>query len=68
MLQNYEKYIVDKKEKLSEEELKKCNDQRECIGKMCAIYEESKENDSQETKTAQLKKILDLLEKCGVSC
>ncbi len=66
MLENYDKYIENKKEKLNEEELKKCYLQKECIAKMCNIYEESKETDTQEAKTAQLKNILDLLEKCGV--
>jgi hypothetical protein len=66
MLENYDKYIENKKEKLNEEELKKCYLQKECIAKMCHIYEESKETDTQEAKTAQLKNILDLLEKCGV--
>jgi hypothetical protein len=32
---------------------------------MCSIYEEAKESDSQEAKSSQLKKILELLEKCG---
>ena len=66
MNENYVKYIEEKKEKLNAEELKKCNDQKGCIEQMCKVYEESKENDSQEAKTAQLKTVLDLLEKCGV--
>jgi hypothetical protein len=67
MLDNYDKYVSDRKEKLSEEELKKCLDQKECIKEMCAIYESQKETDSGEVKAEQLKSILDLLEKCGVS-
>ncbi len=34
---------------------------------MCTVYENSSENDSKEAKAEQLKSILDLLEKCGVS-
>ena len=67
MLDNYDKYVSDRKEKLSDEELKKCLDQKECIKEMCAIYESQKETDSGEVKAEQLKNILDLLEKCGVS-
>lgn len=66
MDENFNKYIFDKKDSLSEDEYKKCLNQKECIEKMCIVYEESKETDSQEAKTTQLKKILDLLEKCGV--
>lgn len=66
MSENYEKYINEKKEKMSEDELKKCLDQKDCIEKMCKVYEESNESDSQEAKTKQLKQILDLLEKCGM--
>ena len=66
MLENYDKYIVEKKEKLSEIELSKCLEQKEYIRQMCEVYEKSNETDAQEAKTEQLKIILDLLEKCGV--
>lgn len=66
MLENYDKYIEEKREKMNEVELKKCYDQKECIKEMCSVYEQSKEDDSKEQKTEQLKKIIDLLEKCGV--
>jgi len=67
MLENYDKYIEEKKDNLSEEELKKCQEQKDYIKKMCTVYENSSENDSKEAKAEQLKNILDLLEKCGVS-
>jgi hypothetical protein len=67
MLENFDKYIEENKEKLKEEEFKKLNDQQECIKEMCSIYESQKEDDSKELKSQQLKRILDLLEKCGVS-
>ncbi len=66
MLENYDKYLIEKKEKMNEIEIKKCLEQKEYIRKMCEIYENSTENDSKEVKTEQLKNILDLLEKCGV--
>jgi hypothetical protein len=67
MLDNYDKYISDRKDKLTEEELKKCLDQKECIKEMCVVYESQTDTDSGEAKSEQLKNILDLLEKCGVS-
>ena len=67
MSENYDKYIEDKKTTLSEQELDKCRFQKECIKEMCSVYEQSKDSDSKEEKSNQLKKILDLLEKCGVS-
>jgi hypothetical protein len=66
MLENYDKYIEERKDKLSEDELKKCHEQKACIKDMCQVYEQSKETDSQEAKSQQLKKILELLERCGV--
>lgn len=66
MLENYDKYIDERREKMNDEELNKCNFQKECIKEMCKVYEDSKETDSKEAKAEQLKKILDLLEKCGV--
>lgn len=66
MLENYEKYLVEKKESLSKEEFDKCNMQKDSIQKMCEIYEKSKDTDSKQEKSEQLKQILDLLEKCGV--
>jgi len=66
MLENYDKYISDKREKMTEEELKKCYDQKEYIKQMCTLYEVSSESDSKEAKAEQLKNILDLLEKCGM--
>jgi len=66
MSDNYDKYLVEQKEKLSDEEYAKCVSQKECIREMCVIYESSNETDSSEEKTEKLKKILDLLEKCGV--
>jgi hypothetical protein len=66
MLENYDKYIEERRDKLSEVELKKCNDQKECIAEMCTIYEGTKDEDSKEVKSENLRKILDLLEKCGV--
>jgi hypothetical protein len=67
MQENFDKYLEEKKEKLSEEELKKLEDQKGCIKEMCLVYENTTENDSKQEKSAQLKKIVDLLEKCGVS-
>jgi peroxin-19 len=67
MSENYDKYLVEQKEKLSEDEYAKCVSQKECIREMCVIYESSNETDSSEEKTEKLKKVLDLLEKCGVS-
>jgi hypothetical protein len=67
MLENFDKYIEENKIKLKEEELKKLNDQQDCIKEMCSIYESQKDEDSKEIKSQQLKRILDLLEKCGVS-
>ncbi len=68
MSENYDKYILDKKEAMSEEELTKCHEQREYIKQMCCVYEKQSESDTKEAKAEQLKNILDLLEKCGVSC
>lgn len=67
MLENFDKYIEERKEKLAEEEVKKCREQKECIGEMCRVYESMKDEDSSEIKSENLKKILDLLEKCGVN-
>lgn len=67
MLENYDKYIEEKKDKLSEGEMNKCHEQKDYIKKMCTVYEKSSETDSKEAKAGQLKNILDLLEKCGVS-
>lgn len=66
MLENYDKYIDEKKDKLNEDELTKCYEQKDYIKKMCTVYEEANENDSKEKKAEQLKIILDLLEKCGM--
>ena len=66
MQENYDAYINERRNKLSEEELKKCFDQKECIKEMCIIYESQKENDLSEKRSEDLKKILDLLEKCGM--
>ena len=66
MLENYDKYIAEKKDKLSDIELNKCLEQKEYIRQMCEVYEKANETDAQEAKTEQLKNILDLLEKCGV--
>jgi hypothetical protein len=66
MLDNYDKYLVDKKNQMNQSELNKCLEQKDYIKKMCDVYEKSCENDSKETKTEQLKEILDLLEKCGM--
>lgn len=66
MLDNYNKYLNDSKEKLDKQEIEKCQMQKDCIEKMCSVYENSNETDSKEEKATQLKKILDLLEKCGV--
>lgn len=65
MKENYEKYLIDKKTILKEDELEKCTTQRNLIIEMCKVYENSKDTDSEEVKSAQLKTILDLLEKCG---
>lgn len=65
MLDNYEKYLESNKEKLNEAEMKKCAEQKQYIHQMCNIYENSKDSDSQEIKSNQLKQLLDLLEKCG---
>jgi len=66
MLDNYDSYINERREKLSEEELKKCLNQKECIKEMCSIYDEQRESDSSEKRSENLKKILGLLEKCGM--
>lgn len=66
MLENYDKYIEEKKDKLTEEEIKKCHEQKDYIKEMCTVYENSSETDSKEAKAEQLKNILDLLEKCGM--
>lgn len=66
MLENYDKYIEERKEKLSDDQMKKCVDQKQCIGEMCQVYESMKDDDSKDAKSESLKKILDLLEKCGV--
>ena len=65
MLENYDKYLETNKEKLNETDLKKYCEQKDCIIQMCGIYEEAKESDSQEVKSSQQQKILELLEKCG---
>lgn len=67
MLENFDKYIDERKEKLNEEEMRKCGEQKECIAEMCRVYESMKNDDTAERKSENLKKILDLLEKCGVS-
>lgn len=66
MLGNYEKYLNDNKDKLESKEIEKCQMQKDCIDQMCKVYENCQESDSKEDKANQLKKILDLLEKCGV--
>ena len=66
MLDNYDSYIDERRGKLSEEELNKCLNQKECIKEMCLIYDEQQESDSSEKRSESLKKILDLLEKCGM--
>jgi hypothetical protein len=66
MLDNYDSYVNERREKLSEEELNKCLNQKECIKEMCLIYDEQQESDSNEKRSESLKKILDLLEKCGM--
>ncbi|CAF0776743.1 unnamed protein product [Brachionus calyciflorus] len=66
MLENYEKYLVEKKSILNESEYEKCSIQKDCVQKMCDIYQNSKESDSKQEKSDQLKQILDLLEKCGM--
>jgi peroxin-19 len=66
MSENYDKYLIEQKEKLNDTEYAKCVSQKECIREMCLIYESSSETDTSEEKTEKLKKILDLLEKCGV--
>ena len=65
MLENYEKYLETNKDKLNASEFSKYSDQKDCIIQMCHIYEVAKETDSQEVKSSQQSKILDLLEKCG---
>jgi hypothetical protein len=67
MRENYDTYINEKRGKMTQDELQKCFDQKECIEEMCVIYEEQTVNDSKEKKAERLKNILDLLEKCGVS-
>ena len=67
MSDNYDKYIQENSSKLSQDQIQKCFEQKECINKMCTIYEAAKDNDSKEAKAEQLKNVLDLLEKCGVS-
>ncbi len=66
MSENYDKYLLDKKEVLSEEQLNKCQEQKNYINDMCRIYENQNENDNKEAKAEQLKNIFNLLEKCGV--
>jgi peroxin-19 len=66
MLDNYDSYISERKDKLSEEEMNKCLAQKVCIKVMCSIYEGQAESDSSEKKSDDLKKILDLLEQCGM--
>lgn len=66
MLDNFDKYLEDNKEKLSEQETTKCLEQKDYIRKMCEVYESAKESDSKEAKSEQLKKIIDYLEKCGM--
>jgi hypothetical protein len=66
MLENYDSYINERREKMTEDELKKCLDQKECIKQMCSIYDAQQESDSSEKRSENLKKILDLLEKCGM--
>ena len=65
MLDNYEKYLETNKDKLNSNDLDKYSEQKRCIVEMCGIYENSKDTDSQEVKSSQQQKILDLLEKCG---
>jgi hypothetical protein len=65
MQDNFDKYLGEKKENLSEEELKKLEDQKSYMKEMCQVYGNTTENDSKQEKSAQLKKIVDLLEKCG---
>ena len=66
MLDNYDSYINERREKMSEEELNQRLNQKECIKEMCLIYDEQQESDSSEKRSESLKKILDLLEKCGM--
>lgn len=65
MLTNYDKYLEDNIAKKGTGDYDKCIKQRECIVEMCNVYESAKESDNQEEKSKQLKKILELLEKCG---
>lgn len=66
MLDNYDKYIDERKDKLTDEEMAKCREQKTCISEMCNVYESMRDDDTKEAKSESLKKILDLLEKCGV--
>lgn len=66
MLENFDKYMEERKDKLGEDEMKKCREQKECIAQMCQVYEAMTDSDSSESKSERLKTILDLLEKCGV--
>lgn len=66
MLDNYDKYIEEREGTLGADEMNKCKAQRACIREMCDAYEQIKDDDSKEVKAENLKKILDLLEKCGV--
>jgi hypothetical protein len=65
MLKNYENYLETNKDKLNSSDFNKYSEQKRCIEDMCGIYENSKDTDSQEVKSSQQQKILDLLEKCG---
>jgi hypothetical protein len=70
MLDNFDKYLEEKQATLSDEELSKCKTQQEYIAEMCRLYEENVEGDSEaetkKKKSQQLKRIIELLEKCGM--
>lgn len=66
MLENFEKHLEEKKNEPENDEIKKLKEQRKCVVEMCEIYERSKPDDSKQAKSEQMKRIIDLLEKCGV--
>ena len=68
MLDNYDKHLAERRASGAgdEAEAKKLNEQRECITEMCALYESESDADTKEAKSDRLKRILELLEKCGV--
>ncbi len=70
MLENFDTYFEEKRATLSAEELAKCESQNEYIAEMCSIYEENLDTGSEaeikKKKSQQLKRIVELLEKCGM--